>query len=261
MRQGLCGLAQPELKQALYTPGFHFSEASVLLVTSGRMDLDDGANQVSVGGDAPLLLVDAGRHADLLKTPARDSKRFRSLFLTLSTTLLRSFQSQNSSLPASRAAHMGYQQLVLDTDLETALLRVFDGVDIQRVSDARLQCRLMEVLWSLAERGYVFKERKKDGTAERLRALISDDPGQQWTANEAGRRLAMSEATLRRRLVGESVRFEDILIDVRMHHAMMLLQTTSWSIPRIALVCGYQSRSRFAERFRTRFGYLPSAVR
>ncbi len=233
----------------------------MLLVTSGRMDLDNGSNQVSIGGDASLLLVDAGGHADLLKTPARDSKRFRSLFLTLSTTLLRSFQRQNSSLLSSHSARAGYQQLVLDTDLKTTFLRIFDGADVQRVSDARLQCRLTELLWSLAERGYVFKERKQDGTAERLRALISDDPGQQWTANEAGRRLAMSEATLRRRLVGESVHFEDILIEVRMHHAMMLLQTTPWSIPRIALACGYQSRSRFSERFRTRFGYSPSTVR
>lgn len=66
---------------------------------------------------------------------------------------------------------------------------------------------------------------------------------------------------MRRRLAGESVRFVDLLIDTRMHHAMMLLQTTSWSIPRVALACGYQSRARFADGFRARFGYLPSVIR
>ncbi|WP_315138655.1 helix-turn-helix domain-containing protein [Achromobacter marplatensis] len=71
----------------------------------------------------------------------------------------------------------------------------------------------------------------------------------------------MSEATLHRRLSDERVRFEDLLIDVRMHHTMMLVQTTSWSIPHIAQACGYKSRARFAERFRARFGYLPSTVR
>ncbi|MFN9474379.1 hypothetical protein [Acidovorax sp.] len=46
-----------------------------------------------------------------------------------------------------------------------------------------------------------------------------------------------------------------------MHHALMLVQTTSWSVPRTVPACGYQSRARFAERFRARFGYLPSTVR
>ncbi|ANM77692.1 helix-turn-helix domain protein [Serratia marcescens] len=71
----------------------------------------------------------------------------------------------------------------------------------------------------------------------------------------------MSPATLRRRLAAEQTRFEDLLIDVRMHHAMMLLQTTRWDMTRIAEACGYKSRSRFSERFQKRFGYAPSAIR
>jgi transcriptional regulator GlxA family with amidase domain len=39
------------------------------------------------------------------------------------------------------------------------------------------------------------------------------------------------------------------------------LQTTEWSIAQIGEASGYLSRTRFAERFRLRFGYLPSAVR
>nr|WP_276544326.1 helix-turn-helix domain-containing protein [Pseudomonas grimontii] len=71
----------------------------------------------------------------------------------------------------------------------------------------------------------------------------------------------MSEATLRRRLAQENARFEDLLVDVRMHHGLMLVQTTDWSIIRIAEASGYRSRARFAERFKQRFGYLPSSVR
>ncbi|MGK2888297.1 MAG: hypothetical protein ACSLEN_01715 [Candidatus Malihini olakiniferum] len=48
-------------------------------------------------------------------------------------------------------------------------------------------------------------------------------------------------ATLRRRIAAEHERFETILSDIRMHHGMMLLQTTAWSIPRITEACGYQS--------------------
>jgi AraC-like DNA-binding protein len=71
----------------------------------------------------------------------------------------------------------------------------------------------------------------------------------------------MSEATLRRRLAKERLRFEEILTDIRMHHAMALLQTTCWSIPQVARACGYQTRTRFAARFRKRFGCSPSEAR
>lgn len=71
----------------------------------------------------------------------------------------------------------------------------------------------------------------------------------------------MSETTPRWRLAQEHVRVDALLGDIRMHHALMLVQTTSWSVPHIAQACGYQSRARFAERFRARFGYLPSTVR
>ncbi|MGU7782250.1 helix-turn-helix domain-containing protein [Burkholderia sp. PU8-34] len=55
--------------------------------------------------------------------------------------------------------------------------------------------------------------------------------------------------------------FEDLLIDVRMHHAMMLVQTTTWGIARVAEASGYKSRAHFTERFQECFGYLPSTVR
>ncbi|WP_370681715.1 helix-turn-helix transcriptional regulator [Comamonas sp. GB3 AK4-5] len=265
LRQGLCALAQPCLAQAQHTPRFLFHDATVLLVAAGRLDVDAGVSQLSVDAPTSLLLIEPGTCADLQKTPGGAEQRFRSVFLTLSSTLLEAFhqahqqthgaRTQNSSQPVP------YQQPLLDDELASTFRRVVDSVNIQRVSDARLQHRLMDFLLLLAERGHGFQDARQRGTAGRLRTLMGEAPEQRWTAHAAGQALAMSEATLRRRLAGEGVRFEHLLADIRMHHAMMLLQTTAWSIPRIAQACGYQSRARFAERFRTRFGYLPSAVR
>ena len=42
---------------------------------------------------------------------------------------------------------------------------------------------------------------------------------------------------------------------------MQLLQSTDLSILRIAEAVGYKSQSRFAARFRARFGFAPSAIR
>lgn len=265
LRRGLCALAQPVLTQVQYTPRFLFHDATVLLVAAGRLDLNDDLHPLAVDvvSDAPgsLLLVEPGTSVDLLKTPDEQEKRFRSIFLTLSTSLLEMFQRYGSAPSSESSSLAPYRLAQLDEDLESTLHRALEGVDAKRVSDERLQCRLMDFLFALAERGHAFKGSRQSRTAGRLRTLIGEAPDQNWTAQEAGRALAMSEATLRRRLAGEGVRFEELLIDTRMHHALMLLQTTSWTIPHIAQACGYQSRARFSDRFRTRFGYLPSAVR
>ncbi|WP_233986864.1 helix-turn-helix transcriptional regulator [Pectobacterium versatile] len=71
----------------------------------------------------------------------------------------------------------------------------------------------------------------------------------------------MSEATLRRRLSAEQTRFEVLLLETRMQHAMMLVQTTSWSMQRLAEACGYKSSARFSERFKNRFGCSPTKIR
>nr|WP_274708848.1 helix-turn-helix transcriptional regulator [Variovorax sp. S12S4] len=74
-------------------------------------------------------------------------------------------------------------------------------------------------------------------------------------------RLAMSEATLRRRLSAEGATFASVLTDARMSFAMTLLQSTDHAVTRIASSVGYDSASRFSVRFRARFGFAPTAVR
>ncbi|MES2613288.1 MAG: helix-turn-helix transcriptional regulator [Pseudomonadota bacterium] len=262
LRRSLCTLAQPCLKQPQHTPRFVFHEAAVVLVTAGRLDLDDGAAQVAVDSPASLLLVEPNTRADLVKTPGGSEQRFRSILLTLPTMLLEAFHRARPPDQVEREPRTAsFRLMPLDDDLASTLRHVHASVEVQRVGDERLQYRLMDLLAALSERGHVFAPGALHSTAGRLRTLISEAPERRWTAHEAGRALAMSEATLRRRLAHERMRFDHLLIDVRMHHAMMLVQTTSWSIPLIAQASGYQSRARFAERFRARFGYLPSSVR
>lgn len=260
-RRGLCTVAQPCLKQVQHTPRFLFQDAAVLLIAAGRLDMDTGTHRIGVDASASLLLVDANTCADLRKTPGGMEQRFRSVFLTLSPELLEAFRRGRAT--GAEVAQVGapFQQLALDADLASALQHLLASAADGQLSEERLRYRAMDFLAALAERGGVFRSPQSQGLSGRLRALIGEAPSQHWTAQTAGKALAVSEATLRRRLAGESARFEDVLIDVRMHHAMMLVQTTSWSVPEIAQACGYKSRARFAERFRARFGYLPSAVR
>jgi AraC-like DNA-binding protein len=194
---------------------------------------------------------------DLQKTPGGAEQRFRSIFLTFSPDLLNAFQSGHEPAARTSSIHM----LALDSDMTGSLRYVLESIYGSTVSDERLRYRLMDLLAALAERGHPFAKASPLGVVARLRTTVGEAPERRWTAKDAANELAMSEATLRRRLVQEGAHFEDLLMDVRMHHAMMLMQTTSWNITRIAEASGYKSRTRFAERFRERFGYPPSSVR
>lgn len=121
--------------------------------------------------------------------------------------------------------------------------------------------RLGELLLWLDLAGGRFALPRAAGFSDRVRDLISAEPHADWTSADLCRALAVSEATLRRKLSAENWSFQALLIDVRMSIAMQLLQSTALSILRIAEAVGYDSQSRFAARFRARFGFAPSAIR
>lgn len=99
------------------------------------------------------------------------------------------------------------------------------------------------------------------GLTERIRLLVAEDLAHDWTAAEMARALATSEATLRRRLAEAGTGFSRLLTDLRMNRALGLLQCTDLPVAEIAHEVGYASPSRFALRFRDRFGLAPRAVR
>ena len=91
--------------------------------------------------------------------------------------------------------------------------------------------------------------------------MLSAQLDAEWSSDAIARSLAMSEATLRRRLAAEGVTLRELIADVRMASALVLLQATSRPVSEIASAVGYDSPSRFAVRFRDRFGFAPTAVR
>ncbi|NCE89692.1 helix-turn-helix transcriptional regulator [Pseudomonas sp. L13] len=259
LRRGVCGLAQPCLRRTQHTPNFFFQDATLLLVTSGRLDMHSPTRDIMIETGTSLLLVEPGTWANLQKKPAGPEKRFRSVFLTFSPGLLARFHGDRRS--TARHNSEPVRSLPLDGELNSTLRQLCISVSSPDISDERLCYRLLDLLAALAERGVGYAPPRSPGTAGRVRLLLSEAPSYPWTVRETGRALAMSEATLRRRLTQEQMSFNELLIDVRMHHGLMLIQSTDWNIGRIAETCGYLSRARFSERFKKRFGYLPSAVR
>ncbi|MFZ0096964.1 MAG: helix-turn-helix transcriptional regulator, partial [Gemmobacter sp.] len=118
-----------------------------------------------------------------------------------------------------------------------------------------------EVLLWLGEEGIGFGRLRPPALADRLRATLSADPGRDWRSAEAAKTLAVSEPTLRRHLAQNGVSFGTLLADVRMSVALGMLQSTDLPVNRVALDVGYACPSRFAVRFRKRFGLAPSSIR
>ena len=73
--------------------------------------------------------------------------------------------------------------------------------------------------------------------------------------------LAMSESTLRRKLKEEGSSVREIKSRARLGTGLHLLQTTKDSISAISDRCGYQSQSRFTQRFKDHFGLTPTELR
>ncbi len=137
-----------------------------------------------------------------------------------------------------------------------AAIRDQDGIP-----DAIAKHRLSEVLLWLSHHNARLSCTETPTLSGKLRLLLSGAPGKPWAAPNIARQLAMSEATLRRHLAAEDTSLSELLMDVRMSFALGLLQATDKPIAQIAFESGYESASRFAIRFRSRFGFPPTAIR
>jgi AraC-like DNA-binding protein len=128
--------------------------------------------------------------------------------------------------------------------------------------DAVARQRMLEVLHWLLEDGVVVRSvPSESSTSRQVRSLIGASLDAQWTADRICHELALSQATLRRRLGTEGTTLTTLLVDARMSTALTLLQATARPVSDIAFAVGYESPSRFAIRFRQRFGFAPTDVR
>ena len=255
--QSLCTLSRPRLMRAQHATDFRFFEATLLLVTSGHLTLESAESTWELANPHTLLAVAKNTLADIQKTPDNNTSVFTSVFLTFSPRLITEFHQRygHTITPSSTVTECKTTELA--EDLNDALQFCIRGIDSRTLSEAQQANRLMGLLLALQEEGIVFLRPSAAGLAERLTQLLAKAPEKHWTAAQAGRELAVSEATLRRRLAEEGVNFSTMLTEIRMHHAMMLLQTTHFSVSQIADACGYRAISRFSMRFKSRFGFSP----
>ena len=259
--QGLCTLARPRLTRGHQARDFRFFEATLLVVTSGTLLLENSQGRWALDNNASLMAVAKNTQVNVHKALAPDGTPYSALFLNFAPALITEFHQRYSHLLTRPTTVDSCTLAPLDEHLNDALQFCLRGIESPDLSAPQQTHRALGLLLALQERGIVYPRPSPAGLAERLTHLLAKAPEQPWTAALAGHELAVSEATLRRRLAEEGVNFSTLLTEIRMHHAMMLLQTTHLGVSQIADACGYRALSRFSMRFKRRFGFSLQGIR
>ena len=123
--------------------------------------------------------------------------------------------------------------------------------------------RKREIIELLCHMGYqeILSMIGNHKVGQRLHELFCDQNFDDLSIETICDQLAMSESTLRRKLKSEGTSVQEIKDQAKLGLGLHLLQTTDHSIGTIAEMCGYQSQSRFTDRFKGRIGLTPSELR
>lgn len=95
---------------------------------------------------------------------------------------------------------------------------------------------------------------------DKVSRYVAADPARNHSIDNVCGHFAMSQATFMRHLSKEHTSFRVILAEVRMLHAIGVMQSsysrngTQLSQLELAICCGYQSETRFSQRFKHQFG-------
>ncbi|MCA0432103.1 MAG: helix-turn-helix transcriptional regulator [Proteobacteria bacterium] len=239
---------------ALSAPHLSVTQPGLVRVVAGTKDVKVGRKRLGFPAGA-IALFAGGKAFDVTNTPAADGP-YRAEAIFFESPLL-------PPLPAAGTKPVADIASLAAVGPELAM--AFD-VAHRAITDVSLPLsivrhRLGELLLWLNESGVSLVAPRAETVEQRIRLLVAQDPAFGWTGATIANALAVSEATLRRRLAERRTSWTDVLQDVRLTAALTLLQSTDSHVAAVAARVGYESPSRFAARFRERFGVAPSRLR
>lgn len=258
---GAAALYQAEVSQDLRR--VPVLQHCLVLVQEGAKELvgDDGATARVGTGDAVLLY--GGGRPTIGNRPDPAFGRYVAQVLVFGPRALTAFRELYPLLAAEVPPPASPWRLLRPGDMALAatIRHAAQGLDDGGVSERMTLHRCVEVLAAMAERGVHLPAAGEPDDVATIQALVAARPHLPWVVADAARALGVSEPTLRRRLAAAGTSFRQLAAEVRLAYGLHLLQTTRMPILEVAVACGYESPSRFAGRFRDRFGMSPSELR
>lgn len=228
----------------------------IIIVRRGRKVIQSPGFAFDLGAGEAIAIAQ-GQVFDFENIPAEEGD-YEARWLTLEPDVIAAFGEAAGTEPVMVARLLGRMSKGLSQAFEQAVDALMDDGGLP---EAVVRHRVTELLAWLAAGGFRFSALQPDSYAARIRRLVGRRPGHAWSSTEISSALGVSDATLRRRLQEEGASLRDVLTDIRMTHAMSLLQSSQLPVSAIAASAGFESQSRFAVRFRHRFGFPPSAIR
>lgn len=96
---------------------------------------------------------------------------------------------------------------------------------------------------------------------DHLHALISSDPARGWRIGQAASLIGLTTRSLQRYLLAAGCSFTEILRDVRISKARVLLKDHSYTLAEIGYCCGYADQAHFQRDFRNVLQITPRKYR
>jgi len=234
---------------------------AAVFVLQGKKTLFRGEDSLAVAAGG-MFVLPGQMEVGIENEPDPKTGRYLALCLGLPRDMLARAVLAEDAPSSALAASLATYLVAVDAALVLAVEHVLDMAaacpDNERLLALCLETVVvlaagrtgaMPLLWSAAATWQA-----------RVAGLVGQDPARDWTAGEVASRLAMGERSLRRCLSAEGTGLRRIVRDVRLTAALALLQSGRLSVGEAAARCGYDSPSRFAVRFRERFGASPSDI-
>ncbi len=228
-------------------------QAALIIVRSGIKRLSSSLHSCeALPGQAVALPM--GREWTVVNEAA-DVGGYQADVLTFSPELVEAYATAKTRQPGDTFAFEP------DDAMDEALRRLCRSL-AQGIEPGPIVKHLFgEIIIRLDALGISLLPEHRNTLHDRVRSLVANDISGDWGALRVTTALGVSEASLRRKLAASGTTLTEIITDVRMSRALGLLQTTELPINQVALEVGYSSASKFAARFRERFGLSPRDIR
>jgi len=238
-----------------------FNQPTLLMVVRGHKQVKiNDKNLIIEKGE--LLLLPPGTTIWIGNFPDRQEEIYLGLGFRFDEEALKHFRLIYGSSLEKWDISPQWHTKVPDS-ISTALMQVVDLGHRGSTDHQLVQHRQVELLLLLAQEGLIgnILLGEHPSWKQRVSQLLIIEPARAWQLKEVCTRLGVSESSLRRKLQFEETGFRELLEEARLTQGLSLLLESKQSIGQISDAVGYQSQSRFGERFKRHFGMTPTELR